>query len=519
MTRSRAYAVALVAAVAIAATTQAAAQPRTATAPTGQLTWGVHTTLAPTWFDPAETSGIITPFMVLYALHDALVKPMPGNAMTPSLAESWSASKDGLSYEFVLRKGVKFHNGDVMTAEDVKFSFERYRGASSTDLKAKVARVEVLDPHRVRFILKRPWPDFMTFYATPATGAAWIVPKKYVEKVGEDGFKKAPVGAGPYRFVSFKPGVELTLEAFDGYWRKTPSVKTLLFRVIPDESTRLAALKRGEVDIAYSITGPLAEELKRTPGLTLTPTFFPFTIWIVFTEQWDPKSPWHDRRVRLAANLAIDRQSINQAAYLGYSKLAYSFVPQGMEYFWAPPPYPYDPKRAKQLLAEAGYPNGFDAADFSAEAVYGAAIGEPVVNYLQAVGIRLKLRLLERAAFYQELGEKKLRPVVQNGSGAPGNAPTRIEVNAVTGGRYAYGAYPDIDGLFSEQANEMNPRVRQQLLFKIQEMIHERVMFGPVIEPAFLNGVGPRPAVSGLGLIKNHAYSAPYEDLKLKPRP
>jgi peptide/nickel transport system substrate-binding protein len=342
MTRSRACVVALVATVAIATAATAAAQPPSATAPTGQLTWGVHTTLAPTWFDPAETPGIITPFMVLYALHDALVKPMPGNAMTPSLAESWNASKDGLSYEFVLRKGVKFHNGDVMTAEDVKFSFERYRGASATDLKAKVARVEALDPHRVRFTLKRPWPDFMTFYATPATGAAWIVPKKYVEKVGEDSFKKAPVGAGPYRFVSFKPGVELTLEAFDGYWRKTPNVKTLVFRVIPDESTRLAALKRGEVDIAYSITGPLAEELKRTPGLTLTPTFFPFTIWIVFTEQWDPKSPWHDRRVRLAANLAIDRQSINQAAYLGYSKLAHSFVPQGMEYFWAPPPYTYD---------------------------------------------------------------------------------------------------------------------------------------------------------------------------------
>src|SRR5438876_3416406 len=190
-----------------------------AAGPTGQLTWGVHTTLAPTWFEPAETPGIITPFMVLYALHDGLVKPMPGNAMAPSLAESWSVSKDGLSYEFVLRKGVKFHNGDIMTAEDVKFSFERYRGASSSDLKAKVARVEVLDPHRIRFTLKRPWPDFMTFYATPATGAAWIVPKKYVEKVGEDGFKKAPVGAGPYRCVSFKPGVELTPEPFDGYCR------------------------------------------------------------------------------------------------------------------------------------------------------------------------------------------------------------------------------------------------------------------------------------------------------------
>src|SRR6266567_7580377 len=116
-------------------------------APSGQMTWAMHISLAPTFFDPAETPGVIAPFMVLYALHDGLVKPMPGNAMAPSLAESWTMSKDGLTYEFVLRKGVKFHNGDVMTAEDVKFSFERYRGASAGDLKAKVARVEAVDPH------------------------------------------------------------------------------------------------------------------------------------------------------------------------------------------------------------------------------------------------------------------------------------------------------------------------------------------------------------------------------------
>src|SRR3989449_7430803 len=112
----------------------------------------------------------------------------------------------------------------------------------------------------------------MTFFATPATGAAWIVPKKYVEKVGEDGFKKARVGAGPYKFVSFKPGVELVLEAYEQYWRKPPSVKKLVLRSIPDESTRLAALKRGEADIAYGFTSVLAEELQRTPGLTLKPT-------------------------------------------------------------------------------------------------------------------------------------------------------------------------------------------------------------------------------------------------------
>src|SRR4051794_33106849 len=113
--------------------------------PQGQLIWAAHVSLAPTWFDPAETSGIITPFMVLYALHDAMVKPMPGQALAPSLAESWTASEDGLSYEFVLRKGSHFHNGEPVTAEDVKFSYERYRGASHDMMKSRVAAIDVVD--------------------------------------------------------------------------------------------------------------------------------------------------------------------------------------------------------------------------------------------------------------------------------------------------------------------------------------------------------------------------------------
>src|SRR5262249_2659258 len=155
----------------------------------------------------AESEAIITPFIYYYALHDGMVKPMPGNSMAPSLAESWSVSPDGLTYEFSLRKGVRFHNGDSVTAEDVKFSFDRYRGAASKILKDRVSVVEIVGAHTIRFRLKRPWPDFMTFYATPATGAGWIVPKKYVERVGDEGFKKAPVGAGPYKFASFRPGV------------------------------------------------------------------------------------------------------------------------------------------------------------------------------------------------------------------------------------------------------------------------------------------------------------------------
>src|SRR5437773_3582767 len=191
-------------------------------APDGTLTWGVHVTLAARWLDPSDTEAFITPFMVLYALHDALVKPMPAGDNTPSLAESWAASKDGLSYEFVLRKGVKFHNGDPVTAEDVKFSFDRYHGAAAKLLKDRVREVQIVDPGRVRFHLREPWPDFMTFYGTSATGAAWIVPKRYVEKVGDDGFKKAPVGAGPYRVVSFTPGVGSGHGGFRGLLAQDP---------------------------------------------------------------------------------------------------------------------------------------------------------------------------------------------------------------------------------------------------------------------------------------------------------
>ena len=488
---------------------------RPAAAAEGQMTWGVHFSLAPTWFDPAETPAMITPFLTLYALHDAMAKPMPGNPMAPSLAESWTVSGDGLVYEFLLRKGVRFHNGETLTAEDVKFSFERYRGTSVSLLKNRVAAVDVVDPHRVRFRLKEPWPDFLTFYATPATGAGWIVPKKYVEKVGDEGFKKSPVGAGPYRFVSFTPGVELVVEAFDQYWRKTPNVKHLVFRVVPEESTRLAMLKRGEADVVYSIRGALAEELRRTPGLALKPTVIQGTFWLAFVDQWDPKSPWHDRRVRLAANLALDRGAINQAETLGFSRMTGSIIPSSFEFHWPAPVTPYDPARAKRLLAEAGYPNGFDGGEYFCDASY-ASLGEAVVNYLKVVGIRTQLRPLERAAFFAQHREKKLRNVVQASSGAFGGAATRLETFVVGGGAFAYGGYADIDGLFREQASELDRKRREATLHRIQQLIHEKVMYAPIWELGFINGVGPRVEESGLGLIAGHAYSAPYEDLRLK---
>jgi peptide/nickel transport system substrate-binding protein len=484
-----------------------------AAVPEGQMIWGLHFSPTPAWFDPAELSSTVASYNTLYALHDAMIRPSPGHPMAPSLAESWSMSPDGLVYEFALRKGVKFHSGESVSGEDVKFSFERYRGVAHKILKDKVAGIEVPDPARVRVRLKQPWPDFMTFYST--TGAGWIVPKRYVEKVGDDGFKKAPIGAGPYRFVSYTPGVELVVEAFDGYWRKMPAVKRLVFKAIPDESTRLAALKRGEVDVAYGMSGALAEELRRTPGLTLKPVAGQVVDWVNFTEQWDAKSPWHDRRVRLAATYAIDRQAMNMAERLGFARITWSLVPPTFEFYWQPPGYGYDPVKARQLLADAGYPSGFDAGDYFCDASL-SYMGEPVVNYLNAISIRVKLRPIERAAFQKGWIEKKYRGLVQGGNGSFGNAATRIESLVIGGGTYVYGSYSDIDGLFREQAGELDRKKREAILHHIQQLIHEKVVVAPIWQNVPLNGAGPRVEESGIGLVAGYIYSAPYEDVRLK---
>lgn len=483
-------------------------------APQGQLTWAVHVSLAPTWFDPAETSGIITPFMVIYALHDALVKPMPGKALEPCLAESWSVSKDGLSYDFVLRQGVKFHNGDTLTAEDVKFSFERYRGANGAMMKARVAAIETPDETHIRFKLKEPWPDFLTFYGS-STGAAWVVPKKYLEKVGDDGFKKAPVGAGPYKFSAYKPGVELAMEAFDGFWRKAPSIKRIVLRSIPDGSTRLAALKSGEVDGIYWVPGELAEELLRSPGLKLSVSHTA-TFWLYFAEQFDPQSAWHDVRVRQAANLAIDRENINKAITLGHSILhGNAFVPSHFEFYWKSPAPPFDPARAKKLLAEAGHPQGLEAGNLYCDAAF-SGVGEAIVNSLREAGIRANLRPIERAAFFKGYSEKTFRGLIMGASAATGNAATRLEAFAVKGGVYAYGSYPDIDGLFQQQATVTDHEKREEVLHKIQQLVSDKVIASPIWHLAALSGIGPRIGESTIGTIGGNPWTSPYEDVTLK---
>jgi len=482
-------------------------------APEGTLTFAMHFSPVTRWLDPAEGESTITPYLLLYALHDGLLKPMPGSGSAPSLAESWSMAKDALSADFTLRQGAKFHNGDPVTADDVKFSFERYRGGAAKILKDTVKEIQTPAPNRVRFVFKEPWPDFPAFYGTFVASAGWVVPRKYVERVGEEGFRKAPIGAGPYKFVSFNPGIELVLEAFEGYWRKTPSIKRLVFRSMPDETTRAAALKSGEVDVAFLLSGPTAEEIKRTPGLRLVAPLLGI-FWLDFPDQWDPKSPWADKRVRLAASLAIDRQALNQAETLGLSRPTGSIVPRDFEFALPIDAPAYDPKRAKQLLAEAGYANGFDGGEITPFPPYNS-MGETIAGWLQAAGIRTRMRTTERGAFMTAWREKKLHGVVLTISGVSGNAATRLESFVTKNGAFAFGSLPEIDDLFRRQAKELDRKKREALLFQIQRILQEQATQAPVYHLGFPTGIGPRvedilaTGVPGF-------YMSPYEDLKLK---
>ncbi|HXJ82361.1 MAG TPA: ABC transporter substrate-binding protein [Candidatus Methylomirabilis sp.] len=501
-------------AVLIVAAFAAARAPALAAPPSGEAVMAWHVTIAPSWFDPSTAPPQITPFGLLYAIHDALVRPYPGQKMGPSLAESWRESPDGRTYEFKLRRGLTFHNGDPVTADDVKFSYERYKGAGAKEFQARVQQVEVVDPLTVRFQLKEPWPDFMTFYGTTATAAGIVLPKKYLTQVGDDGFRKHPVGAGPYKFVSDQPGIQIVLEAFPGYWRRVPNVKKLVMKSVPDANTRAVMLKSGDADIAFVLDGPDAEDLKRDPRFQIVASKHASIFWIEFADQWDPKSPWHDKRLRLAVNYALDRKKINEAACLGFCPPAGVIVPRVMDFALQVEPPPYDPPKAKQLLAEAGYPNGLDAGEFVGIPGFPTVI-ESVVNYLNAVGIRMKIRAMERATFYANWREKKLHGLFLTAAGNSGNAATRVQEFMQSKGSYAYGGYPDIDDLFQQQARERDPKKREAILYKIQQLTIDRVMYAPVMDLRALMGVGPRVTEHTITSVWMSPFPS-YEDMKIK---
>jgi peptide/nickel transport system substrate-binding protein len=487
--------------------------------PKGTFTYAFHTSISPSWLDPQENPPQVTPYNFAYTLHDALVKPMPGQNFAPSLAESYEVAPDFKSATFKLRAGIKFHDGSPVTPDDVKFTYEQYRGASAGVLKAKVERIELPDNRTVRFLFKEPFVDFLTIYGSPASGAAWIVPKAHYEKVGKDGFKTAPIGAGPYRFVRQTAGTEMEFEAFPEYWRKSPSVKTVIVKGIPEAATRLAMLQTGEIDAGYQVPGDLLATVRKDPRLRLSATLAGAT-WLEMMPD-RPNGPLTDTRVRQAISLAIDRQAINDAEVGGLSPIEGNWISAEWPGALQRPVPPTDLAKAKEVMAEAGQAGGFEVSSIT-PLPPNTSWAERVAGQLRAINIKTQVNTMERAAFYDRLapGPDRLTGFIIQFSGAPGDAASRIRENAVCKGAFSGQCLPEVDQRMQRYDASIDLKERQQLLEEVQAYLLDQYVLVPLVRNVLTIVAGPRldaPKLEEIiGAIPQYTWIGPWEDLKVK---
>ena len=493
-------------------------------APKGKMVLAWHTNIAARWLDPQQHDGTATPDNFIMALHDAMIKNYKKQKFDHlALARNYQFAEDAKSCTFTLRPGTKFHDGSPVTPQDAKWSFEHYHGAWAEVLHNQNDGIEITGDNTVRFHFKKPFLDFPILLGTAnICGAGWILPAKYYEKAGQDGFMQKPIGAGPYRLVSQQPGIQLDFEAFDGYY--TPiHVKNLTMKSVPEAATRVAMLERGEADIIYFVPGELIERVKNNPKLRLAPVVSG-NWWIEFPGFQDPKSPFHDKRVREAISLAIDRDAMNQAECGGMGVVDGNWINDDVEYGLEWPKWPHDVAKAKKLMAEAGYPNGFHV-DWVTPVPDYYSRGERIVSQLQAIGIRTRNQVLERGVFLKRMqGGRKAWPGVQiilNAARIGGTWSNWYNAMFKCDGFQSrdFFCVKDLDDKFAQYLTSADPKEREKLANGIQKEMLENYYVVPVFRHAFMNAIGPRieaktwqdvfPTITT-------GYAYPWEEIQLK---
>lgn len=358
----------------------------------------------PVALDPAQLSDYNSSRAAM-PMFEGLVRFEEGSTeVEPALAESWEVSEDGLTYTFTMRGGVTFHDGTPVNAEAAKFSFERQidpdhpyhdtgEFAYAEFTLGVIASVEATGPRTLRITLENP---FAPFLANLAMHAASLVSPAALEQYGRD-FAQNPVGTGPYRFVSWQRGTELVLERNPDYWRGAPEVERLVYRPIVEDQARLTALEAGEIDFTVNLPADDLPRLREDARFRFEEQAGMHTWYLVFNVK---KEPFDDPLVRKAVAHAIDREAIVEALLGGTGELARNFLPPVVSgYTEDVEQYPYDPERAQELLAEAGYPDGFEVDFWIPQSGSGmqqpVAMGTVVQDFLSRVGITLNIQQFE----------------------------------------------------------------------------------------------------------------------------
>lgn len=429
--------------------------------------------------------------------------------IVPLLAEKWEKRGD-VTWIFHIRKGIKFHNGDPLTAADVKFSLDRARDPKTSQAAAvvKFASADVVDDHTVRIVTAGPDPLLLT----RITDLGFIADKAYFDKVGATEFGLKPIGTGPYKFVRWDKGSQIVLAASDGYWGGAVPVKNLMFKFVPDAATRVAALLSGEVDITVEVPPELASRITSSGTASISAETDPMAVGVWMKPL---KPPFSNRAVRQALNYAVNKDAIVKTIWAGKAiVLGSPLFPGIFGYDPDVKPYPYDPSKAKALLAEAGYSDGFT---FNTDVPLGGVpmakeAAEAVAGDLAKVGVKMQMRTLEWAAMLKNvftprseaLAETAVMYIKTPSLDGDGILSPTFPCDAVYPAGWNWGVYcnPQVDQLIKTEANSLNPKVRERVMKQVSKLLHDDApwifLYAPTQQFGVKKGIPWKTRVDGM---------------------
>lgn len=412
-----------------------------------------------TGIDGQNQVGLLHQWVLENAFDSIMTRDGLTGQPVPHVVTEWSLSDDEQVWTLHLRDDVVFHNGDALTAEDVKASVDRIRhpdlGSSQAGFWADIDEAVVIDDYTIEFRLSRPNALLMV-----SSDRLALVPKSWAEEVGNELYTgDDPVGVGAYRLVEWRRDDRIVFEAFDDYFLGRPEIDRIVFRPMPDESTRVAALRSGEVDIIFPVSPHLVDQINAEPDLEIRPAVSMERVRLSFDTR---EPPWDVRELRLAVNYAIDTTTIAEELVPGSQVIPAALVPQEIGFNPDLEPYPYDPGRARELLEEAGFGDGIGPVELSVNRGYPNAeeVGQAIASYLDEVGIATEIRTYDAGDFNTRKGEKNenpgaLGPLMFDGHSGGNtfhgyhhfNGVIRCDGSPVHSGYYCN---PDIDALTNE---------------------------------------------------------------------
>ena len=420
---------------------------------------------------------------------DALTRIEADGSVTPLLAVSWSASEDTKTWEFTIRTNAKFHDGQPITADDIVWNYKRLLGEMKSPVRSyisKLTSVEVSAPNTVRFMLSEPFAPF-----DRQVSLISIISKRAFEEIGAAKFALAPIGSGPFKVVRWVKDDRVELAAVNDYWAGAPKIKTLIFKPVPSETTRAAALSSGELDVVPILPPALVASLGNRRGLRIERVASNKVVYVGF----DVKNPLlSDVRIRQAVDLAIDRNALSSLLLRGLGKPSGQVVaPVTFGYATDIEPSPFDPARAKQLVAASGYKGDKIGLQYpNNNLAFGEEVAQAIANFLGRVGINVELQGMEYSAFFPLWANRKLNSMHLFAYG-----PSIMDADLIIGSLYdssgrVYWTDPKVDQLAKQQRSERDKDTRRALIGEILKLSKEAVPYAPLYNEIHAYGVQDR---------------------------